>query len=237
MRIPRTLAAVTAVGLAVPAVAGAHVTPTPSTAPADDYAAFTLRVGHGCEDSPTTRVTVQIPDQVVSATPEVVPGWRVSTKEGKLAEPFDNHGETITEGVRQVTWTGGPLDPHQYTEFGLSVRFHGTPGEVVPFKTIQRCEQGENPWIQVAQPGEAEPEFPAPAITLTAADGGHGADAGSDHAADAETAPVADVAAPASVDDGDDGPSTGLVVAALVLGAIGALLGGAALLGRRGRTS
>lgn len=221
----KTLIATALAGaLAVPAAAAAHVTATPSTAPADDYAAFTLRVGHGCEDSPTTKLVVQMPDQVVSATPEVVPGWRISTKEGELAQPFDSHGEKITEGVRQVTWTGGPLDPHQYTEFGLSVRFAGKPGEVVPFKTIQRCEQGENAWIQIPQDGRPEPESPAPTVTLVAADG-----------PDAATEPVADVAAPAAVDGGDDGgPSTGLVIAALAIGALGLVTATAALLtGRR----
>lgn len=222
----RTLTAAALAGvLALPATAAAHVTATPDTAPADGYAAFTLRVGHGCDDSPTTKVTVQMPDQVVSATPEVVPGWRITTKEGKLAQPFESHGETITEGVREVTWTGGPLDPHQYTEFGLSVRFAGEPGEVVPFKTIQRCKKGELAWIQVPEEGQPEPESPAPTVTLVAAEDEHGG-------ADASTEPVADVTAAATTDD--DGPSEGLVIAALVVGALGLITGLAALLtGRR----
>lgn len=220
----RTLTAALVAALAVPSAAAAHVTATPDTAPAEGYAAFTLRVGHGCEASPTTKVTVQMPDQVVSATPEVVPGWKITTKEGPLAQPFDSHGETVTEGVREVSWTGGPLDAHQYTEFGLSVRFAGEPGDAVPFKTIQTCEEGENAWIEIPVEGEAEPESPAPIVTL--------------EGADAETEPVADTAAPAaSVSADDGGPSTGLVVVALVLGALGTLAGGAALIGGRRRTS
>lgn len=220
----RTLTALALAGaLAAPATAAAHITATPDTAPAEGYAAFTLRVGHGCEDSPTTKLVVEMPDQVVSATPEVVPGWRIATKEGKLPQPFDSHGETITHGVRRVTWSGGPLDPNQYTEFGLSVRFAGKPGDVVPFKTIQRCEQGENAWIQIPQDGQPEPESPAPTVTLVA-DG-----------QDAATAPVADVAAPADAAADEDGPSTGLVVAALVLGALGLVAALAALLAGRRR--
>ena len=227
----RTIAIAALAGaLALPGAAAAHITATPATAPADGYGAFTLRVGHGCEGSPTTRIVVQMPDQVLSATPEVVPGWEATTKIGKLAESYDNHGETITEGVRQVTWTGGPLPDDQYTEFGLSVRFGGEAGEAVPFKTIQQCEQGRTAWIQVAEAGQAEPEHPAPIVTLEAAGDAHGA------GVDAETEPVADVAAPAA-DAGDDGPSTGLVIAALVLGGLGTLLGAGALLRRPGRIS
>ncbi|HEY8582327.1 MAG TPA: YcnI family protein [Capillimicrobium sp.] len=226
-------AAALAGALAAPAAAAAHITATPDTAPAEGYSAFTLRVGHGCEDSPTTRLIVRMPDQVLSATPEAVPGWAVTTKEGKLAQSYDSHGETITEGVRQVTWTGGPLDPHEYLEFGLSVRFGGKPGDVAEFKTIQICEQGRTAWIQPTVAGQEEPESPAPIVTLTAAEEPHGEDA--------QTAATADVAAvetqPAAVATDDDGPSTGLVVAALVLGALGLLAGLAALMAARRRSA
>jgi hypothetical protein len=31
-------------------------------------------------------------------------GWTIATKEGQPAELVEQHGETITEGVREITW-------------------------------------------------------------------------------------------------------------------------------------
>jgi len=220
-----TIAAIAAATLALPAAAGAHVTVSPTEAAADGYAMLELGVPHGCEDSATTSLTVQMPDQVVSATPQEVAGWTISMKEGKLATPVESHGETITEGVREVTWSGGPLDPHHLQVFGLSVRFAGEPGDTAAFKAIQTCEEGETAWIELAAEGQAEPQHPAPTVALTAA---------AEHAPAADTADGA--AAAGSGDDGG-GASTGLVVAALVVGALGLVSGVAALATGRRRTA
>ncbi len=51
------------------AAASAHVTVTPDTTEAGSYALLTFGVPHGCGDSPTTKVSVQVPEQVVTVTP------------------------------------------------------------------------------------------------------------------------------------------------------------------------
>ena len=215
-------------GLLVPAAASAHVTVAPTESPAEGYAMLNFVVPHGCDDAATTSVAVKMPPQVISATPGVVPGWEIKAKEGKLPEPAEQHGETITEGVRQVTWTGGPLDPHQLEQFPLSVAFSGAEGDVAEFKVIQSCEGGaETAWIQSTPEGGEEPEHPAPAVTLTAAaEDEHGAAPADEDEAMVHPEPAA--GADSSDDSGD-----GLAVAALIVGALGLLAGGGALLTAR----
>jgi periplasmic copper chaperone A len=203
--------------LALPVAAQGHVSATPGEIPAEGYAKIDLGVGHGCEDSPTTKITVQMPDEVQSATPQVVPGWKITTTEGELPKPYDNHGEQVTEGVREITWEGGPLDPHQLEVFGLNVRVAGAEGDSIAFKTVQECKQGENAWVEIPVEGEEEPPEPAPMVELVAAE-------------EPQDEPVALQNAAATTEASDDGASTTLVIIALIVGALGLIAGMAALL-------
>lgn len=235
-RLAGALATGLAASLAIVPSAFAHVSVSPSEAPAEGYIKLDFGVGHGCEASPTTSVSIQMPDQVVSATPQELAGWKITTKEGELARPVESHGETITTGVREVTWSGGPLDPHHLGVFGLSVRFVGEPGDVVPFKVVQRCREGENAWIEVAEPGGDEPEHPAPTVTLVAGEDDHGhADAGAagaadDHADEDRADDHADEDRADDQDDEDDGP---LPVIALIVAIVALITAGIALATRR----
>ena len=211
------------------APAAAHVTIDPAEGPADGYATLRVQVPHGCGDSPTRVVRVRIPETVPSVTPQVHPGWEVTTREGPK-DAVELHGETVTRGVEEVIWTATEADPlpsDRLDLFGMSVKLPaGKAGDPVYFPVVQECVKGESAWIQVPRAGEAEEdlESPSPAVTLTAGSGGHGT-----------AAATADVAlAGASDGASDDGPSTGLVIAALVLGGLGLLTGLAALItGRR----
>jgi uncharacterized protein YcnI len=170
--------------VAAPAAA-AHVTANPGQAPAGGFAMIAFRVPHGCEDSPTTKLTVKIPEGVVSVTPQAVPGWKVETTSGKLAEPVEMHGETVTEGVKTVTWSGGTLDPHEFTDFGISMALPDRPaGTMIYFPAIQQCAQGVTRWIQIPVEGEEEPDAPAPGVELTAG-GSHEEDSASSSGEDA----------------------------------------------------
>lgn len=213
----RTILVVLAAALAVPGAALAHVTANPSEAPAGGFAMISFRVPHGCDGSGTTGLSISIPAGVISVTPQAVPGWEVTTKESELAEPVESEGETITEGVTEVTWTGGPLPDHEFTDFGLSMKMPDTTGKTIWFPIVQRCEQGETSWIKIPVAGQEEPDTPAPGVTLVASSGDeHGA------AADEEDASAA--AAEESDDDSD-----GMTTVAIVLGAAGLAAGLAAL--------
>ena len=220
-------AAVAAAALALPVAAQAHVTVAPATLPAEGYAKVELSVPHGCEDSPTTSLTVRMPDQVQSATPQVVAGWKITTKEGKLPQPYDSHGDQVTRGVREITWSGGRLDPHQLEVFGISVKIAGKPGDNMAFKAIQKCAKGETAWIEIPVEGEEEPPAPAPMVELVGAE---------EDGAAAPTEPVSLQNTATTTEAGDGGgASTGLVIVALAIGALGLVTGLAALLTTRRR--
>lgn len=236
----------TALVVASSGLAGAHVTVSPSSGPAGSYAVLTVGVPHGCDGSPTTRVAIEIPEQILTVTPSVNPNWTVETVMVQLDTPItDSHGTEITERVGQVVYTAiTPLPDHLRDAFELSVRLpEEAAGQTLAFPSVQTCEQGETAWVQLAADGQSgeELEAPAPLFTVTepeaeeaeatadpAAD-----DTAEDEAADEEPAED-DVTEAAAVSDDDSGAGWG--IAGLVLGAIGAVLGAVALLRTRRQT-
>ncbi|WNY33876.1 DUF1775 domain-containing protein [Curtobacterium flaccumfaciens] len=74
--------------------------------------------------------------------------------------------------VTSVTYTAKtPLPADERDTFALSFSLpDGKAGDLVEFPAIQTCEKGSVEWNQEQQAGEAEPEHPAPSITLTAAE-------------------------------------------------------------------
>lgn len=214
------------VALVAPATAGAHISISPPGAPAGSYAHLELSIPHGCDGSPTTRIAVKIPDDVPSVIPQRSPFWQVETKEGpKQAE--GQHGEKSAQGVTEVVWTARePLPDHELDVLGMTVALPDAAGETLWFPVIQTCAKGQNRWIQIPAEGEDAHDLsdPAPGIELTAAKG-HGHEAGAHEDRDQEGS---------ADDDEDSGSTSGLSVAALVLGALALLVSGTGLL-RSGR--
>lgn len=228
IRLKISLAIAAMAAMLVPGVAMAHVTVSPEEAPSEGYAMLTFTVPHGCDGAATNKVSIQMPDQVISATPGVVAGWSIQTKEGKLPKPAEQHGETITEGVRQVTWSGGPLADGQLEQFPLSVALSGAEGEVAEFKVVQDCVGGDEiAWIQSTPASGEEPEYPAPMLTLGAAEDHHGSSA-----KDGEGEEMVHSEQASSTSEEDDSDDA-LVIVALVIGALGLLTGGIALVTAR----
>ncbi len=210
-----------ALALAV-APAAAHVTITPTTTAAGSYAVLTFSAGHGCDGSPTTTIAIDMPEEIHAVTPTRNPFWVVEKVMAQLDEPItDAHGNEVTERVDQVVYTArSPLPDGTRDTFELSLQLPDAEGETLAFPVVQTCEQGENPWTETAADGQGpeELEFPAPLVTITAAEAGsdgHGAD-------DAEDAPAA-----ATEDETDDG--NGLALAGLGTGILGIVIGGLAL--------
>jgi periplasmic copper chaperone A len=150
MRKIATIVLATVASGVVAAPAFAHVTANPSTGPQEGRVTTFLRVGHGCEgeNGDTERVSVRIPEGVIGVGPEDEPGWTVSTKTRELDEPIEGEGEEITEVVSEVTWTAqdGPLDTHQFREFGLNLNIAAPGEEVLWFPVVQQCEEGSLRW-------------------------------------------------------------------------------------------
>ena len=150
-------------------VALAHVTLEAKQAPADSYHKVVVRVPHGCNGSPMLALRVQIPEDVTGVKPQPKTGWELKTVKGPLATPIaDSHGNMITEGVKEVAWTGGRLLDEHYDEFVMRVKLPNKPGETLYFKSVQECEKGVHRWIEVPEPGRSDDDYkePAPALKL-----------------------------------------------------------------------
>jgi len=203
--------------LAGAGAASAHVSVTPSSTAAGSYSVLTFSVGHGCDASPTTRLTVQIPESIIAVTPTVNPNWTIEKKMVELeSEVEGSHGEAASERVAEVVYTAKqPLPDGLRDTIALQMPLPDEAGEKVVFPVIQTCEQGETAWTQTYEEGQDEPESPAPFIETTAATGdGHGHGASEEDTEDAEEAGT-----------GNDA----LGWAGVVLGALGLVAGGVAL--------
>ncbi len=156
------------------AAASAHVEITPDSTAAGSYSLLTFGVGHGCNGSPTTKVTINLPQEVNDATPTVNPNWTISKTTEQLATPQKlSNGSSVTERTSQVIYTAKtPLDAHQRDALVLSLQLPETAGKTLYFPTLQNCETGETNWADVATAGQ-DPESlkaPAPMIAVTAAE-------------------------------------------------------------------
>jgi hypothetical protein len=170
-RIALALAAAT-FAIAVPAAA--HVTLDRATAQAGGYYKAVFRIPHGCDGSATTGVTIRIPEGVISVKTQPKPGWTVSTKTAAYAGTYENHGKTVSSGVVEVTWTGGPLPDDQFEEFAFLAKLPADPEIMMLFFPVaQTCERGSIAWDQLAAPG-VDPHSlvrPAPALMLMHGEG------------------------------------------------------------------
>lgn len=165
----RAFGAILAVLAAVTVPAHAHITIETQQAVAGTYYKAVLRIGHGCEGTPTHTIRVRIPDGMVAVKPMPKHGWQLKTTIGKLAEPIsDGHGGQITEGVREITWSGGKLLDEHYDEFVFRGRLPDKPGEVLHIPVVQECEKGIHRWIEIPAPGKSADDYkePAPALKL-----------------------------------------------------------------------
>jgi uncharacterized protein YcnI/copper(I)-binding protein len=136
-----------------------------------------MRVPQGCEGSATTRVRVQIPEGIIGVKPQPKPGWTIETTRGAYANTYPYyHGATLTEGVREISWTGRLADDY-FDEFVFSGFVAATlkAGEAIYFPTIQDCEKGSSAWTEIPGAGQTAHDLkqPAPAIRLVQAQG-HG---------------------------------------------------------------
>jgi len=129
-------------------------------------------VPHGCAGSATIKIRVQIPDGVIAVKPMPKPGWNVEAIKGKYPSEYDFHGTKLSEGVREVVWSGGKLPDDFYDEFVISTYLTGTlkPDSMLYFPTVQECEQGISRWIDIpADPAHAhDSKSPAPGVKLLA---------------------------------------------------------------------
>ena len=112
-------------------------------------------VPHGCAGSATTRIRVQIPEGVIVIKPMPTAGWNAEIVTGKYAAAYDYQGSSVSEGVKEVVWSGGKLPDHTREEFAVSTFLTGglKADTVLYFPTVQECEQGVSRWIDIPAEG------------------------------------------------------------------------------------
>lgn len=151
------------------APAFAHMTlEVPEASIGGSYKAV-IRVPHGCGAAATTSIHVTIPEGFHSVKPMPHAGWQLETVSGAYANTYMNHGRSVSEGVKEVVWSGGNLPDAFYDEFILRGTFGDTfnDSDTVYFPAIQTCENGEtNEWVGTAADKDKDP---APKLTLHAA--------------------------------------------------------------------
>ena len=142
---------------------------TRSAAVGSSYKAV-IKVPHGCDGSPTTRVRVLIPEGVIGVKPKPMPGWSIETKRGPYARSYKfYHGAVLTEGVKEIVWSGKLPDDY-YDEFVFSAFLTDSlaAGTTLHFPVYQDCEKGAHAWADVPAPGQDAHALksPAPGIAL-----------------------------------------------------------------------
>jgi uncharacterized protein YcnI len=132
-----------------------------------------VRIQRGCQDAavegvdaPVDRVEVQIPDGVFAVLPGAVGDWVAETEITETDE-YEVFGQTQTERVSVVRWTGGPLPGDQFLDFPIYAVFTEEDPELA-FPVIQGCGATEEQWVE--EPGEDEDrddlDFPAPVVAV-----------------------------------------------------------------------
>lgn len=146
-----------AVGLLLAATqAGAHVGVMATPARAGVPVRLALQVGHGCGESPTTALVVQVPDGLLLARPLAKPGWNISTQARALDKPYSRHGMSFGETTTLIRWEGGSLPSQLADEFVFNaIVAEGASGSLV-LRVQQACRDGQKfDWS--GPPDSAEP--------------------------------------------------------------------------------
>jgi uncharacterized protein YcnI len=203
------------------AVAWAHVTVTPGTAPRGGDAVVSFQVPNEEDTANTVKIEVNLPADkpIASVSTEPVAGWTAVTETTKLAQPIKSDDGDVTEVITKITWTadvGGGIKPGSFQRF--AVAFDSLPDtDGITLKTLQTYSNGDVVrWIDEADPGQPEPAHPAPVLTLVKTDDG---------TAQATGGSSSTPAASTSTKSGGDGAALGFGIAGLVLGAAGLVFG------------
>ncbi|GAC68379.1 YcnI family protein [Gordonia soli] len=218
-RVRRSLVATVAAGSAAGAVllgsgaASAHVTANAPTLTQGGYGVVTLVVPNESDTSPTTTLTVTLPN-LKSARAEVLPGWKADI----VKDPSSKEATSIT-------WTALPGTPGVPVGEFQQFRISGGPfpeEETVGLPAVQTYADGEKAsWTEPENSDGSEAEYPTPTLTLAPA-----AEGGDHHGSSTATATNEDSTAQASSSDSAARWIGGI---GLVVGALGVVVAVAAL--------
>ena len=137
--------------------ASAHVQATSADAARGAFATVSFQVpNESTTNAATTAVTVALTN-VSAVQTEAKPGWSAKVDR-----------DAASNAVRSVTWTAAPdtgIPVDQFGVFRISAKL--PDADTVSFPTTQTYDDGAVvKWDQAPAPGGAEPEHPAPTLTL-----------------------------------------------------------------------
>ena len=127
-----------------------------------------IKIPHGCQTSATTKVRVQIPEGVIAVKPMPKPGWIIAMVRGPYAQSYPYyHGAVLTEGVREIVWSGSLPDDH-FDEFVFSGFLADSlqADTMLYFPIYQDCEKGSHAWIEVPAAGQSAQQLASPAVAV-----------------------------------------------------------------------
>lgn len=216
------LTAATAALLLGAGTASAHVAVTPDSVAPGSYSTVGFRVPNESDAAATTTVQIQLPTDTPFAfvSAQQSPGWTITTAETAFPAPVTVGDFTVDKAISTVTFTadGAGLAAHEFTVFTLLL---GPIPDVesLTFAAVQTYDDGTVvSWNQPTPASGAEPEYPAPVLTISgdATDGhAHGG------ASDGVTA-GADLTAAVATDPGHtDTTARVLGIAGIVVGLAG----------------
>ena len=137
-------------------MASAHVQATSTDAARGAFATVSFLVPNESTINAVTAVTVDL-SNVSAVQTEAKPGWSAKIDR-----------DAATNAVRSVTWTAAPdtgIPVDQFGVFRISAKL--PDADTVSFPTTQTYADGAVvKWDQAPAPGGAEPEHPAPTLTL-----------------------------------------------------------------------
>ena len=216
LRGTAVLGAAAAAVLALASPAAAHVTISPSNATQGGDTTVAFEVPNEKDNAKTVKVEVNLPTDTPIASVAVLPvaGWTVATETTKLPTPIKSDDGDVTDAVTKITWTaaaGGGIEPGQFQKFEVSLGPLPAANQII-FKTLQTYSDNDIVrWIDEPVASGAEPDHPAPVLTLTKGTGA--------------AAPAADTTAAAPATSSGSGVGTGFGIAGAVLGLAGLVLG------------
>ena len=149
--------------------ASAHVTLETQQAPVGAPYKAVLRVPHGCDGAATVALRVRVSEGVIAVKPMPKLGWKIETVSGKYPKPYSFfRDEKLSEGVLEISFSGGNLPDSYYDEFVFSGFLAGDlePGKVLYFPVVQECEKGVHRWIEIPAAGKSTSDYPEPAPGL-----------------------------------------------------------------------
>jgi uncharacterized protein len=136
------------------------------------FTKISFRVPNEEPKADTTKLEIDLPmdHPIASVSVRPVPGWTATTTTSTLATPIKTGDGEATQAISKIVWTGGRVDPGQFQEFDVSLGPLPKDTDKIVFKALQTYSDGNVVrWIDLQQPGQAEPAHPAPVLHLTPA--------------------------------------------------------------------